>query len=73
MNAIGYDAVTLGNHEFNYGIPCCASVVKQMKAPVLAANAVVGEERQAAHEPYIIKDDEGHGARPVRSRSVSSG
>lgn len=21
MNAVGYDAVTLGNHEFDYGFP----------------------------------------------------
>ncbi len=21
MNAIGYDVVTLGNHEFDYGLP----------------------------------------------------
>jgi 2',3'-cyclic-nucleotide 2'-phosphodiesterase/3'-nucleotidase len=25
MNAIGYDAAALGNHEFNYGIPLLLS------------------------------------------------
>lgn len=55
MNAIGYDAVTLGNHEFNYGIPLLAKWVKQMKAPVLAANAVSAKNGKPAYEPYIIK------------------
>ncbi|WP_066373869.1 bifunctional metallophosphatase/5'-nucleotidase [Herbidospora mongoliensis] len=55
MNAIGYDAVTLGNHEFNYGIPLLAEWVKQMKAPVLAANAVSAKNGKPAYEPYIIK------------------
>ncbi|GLX98709.1 5'-nucleotidase C-terminal domain-containing protein [Herbidospora sp. NBRC 101105] len=55
MNAIGYDAVTLGNHEFNYGIPLLARWVKQMKAPVLAANAVSAKDGKPAYEPYIIK------------------
>ena len=26
MNVIDYDAVTLGNHEFNYGLPLLAPV-----------------------------------------------
>ncbi|WP_030452064.1 bifunctional metallophosphatase/5'-nucleotidase [Herbidospora cretacea] len=55
MNAIGYDAVTLGNHEFNYGIPLLARWVKQMRAPVLAANAVSAKDGKPAYEPYIIK------------------
>ncbi|GAB1821027.1 bifunctional metallophosphatase/5'-nucleotidase [Herbidospora sp. RD11066] len=55
MNAIGYDAVTLGNHEFNYGIPLLAEWVDQMKAPVLAANAVSAKNGKPAYEPYIIK------------------
>ncbi|MFD0539776.1 hypothetical protein ACFQY7_44450 [Actinomadura luteofluorescens] len=40
MNAVGYDAVALGNHEFNYGLPFLNRWIEQMDAPVLAANAV---------------------------------
>ena len=29
MNAIGYDAVTLGNHEFNYGLPLLATWIRR--------------------------------------------
>ena len=46
MNYMGYDAMTLGNHEFNWGIPTMQSILGQASFPVLAAN-VTG----AAGEP----------------------
>ncbi len=38
MNALGYDAWTLGNHEFNFGNDVFKAVLKQSAAPVLQAN-----------------------------------
>ncbi|MCX6033252.1 MAG: 5'-nucleotidase C-terminal domain-containing protein [Chloroflexi bacterium] len=38
MNALKYDAWTLGNHEFNFGSQVFQSVMKQSQAPVLQAN-----------------------------------
>ena len=38
MNAVGYDAVTLGNHEFDYGVDRMLELVPQIGAPVLCAN-----------------------------------
>ena len=38
INALGYDAVVLGNHEFDDGIEDLASRVKDIKCPVLCAN-----------------------------------
>ncbi|GII80335.1 multifunctional 2',3'-cyclic-nucleotide 2'-phosphodiesterase/5'-nucleotidase/3'-nucleotidase [Sphaerisporangium rufum] len=66
MNAIGYDAVTLGNHEFNYGLPLLATWVKQMKAPVLGANAVSARTGLPAYLPFVIKTMKVPGERPVR-------
>ncbi|WP_433242906.1 bifunctional metallophosphatase/5'-nucleotidase [Streptosporangium sp. CA-135522] len=66
MNAIGYDAVTLGNHEFNYGLPLLATWVKQMKAPVLGANAVHARSGLPAYRPFTIKTMRIKGDRPVR-------
>ena len=40
MNILRYDAVTLGNHEFNYGLPLLATWIDQLGFPALAANAV---------------------------------
>lgn len=40
MNVLKYDAVTLGNHEFNYGLPLLATWIGQLGFPALAANAI---------------------------------
>jgi 2',3'-cyclic-nucleotide 2'-phosphodiesterase/3'-nucleotidase len=55
MNAVGYDAVGLGNHEFNYGIPLLRTWEKQLDFPLLGANvhdAVTGER---AFTPFLLK------------------
>ncbi|HEX3867099.1 MAG TPA: 5'-nucleotidase C-terminal domain-containing protein, partial [Gemmatimonadaceae bacterium] len=38
MNAVRYDAVAVGNHEFNYGLPTLERAVKQADFPLLSAN-----------------------------------
>ena len=39
MNYMGYDAMTLGNHEFNFGLSLISRIKSQAKFPILAANA----------------------------------
>ncbi|WP_159944426.1 MULTISPECIES: bifunctional UDP-sugar hydrolase/5'-nucleotidase [unclassified Nocardiopsis] len=55
MNAVGYDAVALGNHEFNYGTELLDTWIDQMDAPVLAANAVHHGTDDPAYRPYVLK------------------
>ncbi|MFI1194743.1 bifunctional metallophosphatase/5'-nucleotidase [Micromonospora sp. NPDC020750] len=64
MNILKYDAVTLGNHEFNYGLPLLAKWIKQLGFPALAANAVNEATGKPAYLPYVIKEVRlgGHGA-----------
>lgn len=38
MNAVGYDAATLGNHEFNYGLDFLAAALAAARFPVVSAN-----------------------------------
>ena len=38
MNLMGYDAMTLGNHEFNWGVSTMKKILGQANFPVLAAN-----------------------------------
>ena len=38
MNYVGYDAVVLGNHEFDYGVPQMFNITDSLNAPVLCAN-----------------------------------
>ena len=42
INAMGYDAITLGNHEFDDGIEDLCSRVKDIECPVVCANLDLG-------------------------------
>ncbi len=55
MNAIGYDAAALGNHEFNYGIPVLRKFEESCDFPLLGANAVDAKTLRPAFPPYVIK------------------
>jgi 2',3'-cyclic-nucleotide 2'-phosphodiesterase/3'-nucleotidase len=55
MNVLHYDAVTLGNHEFNYGLPLLNLWIRQLGFPALAANAVDVKTGRPAFTPYTIK------------------
>jgi 2',3'-cyclic-nucleotide 2'-phosphodiesterase/3'-nucleotidase len=48
MNVMRYDAATIGNHEFNYGVPYLNRAVAQAAFPMLAANV----SRKGSEHPY---------------------
>lgn len=54
MNSAGYDAVTLGNHEFDYGMDRLAEISQMLDASVLACNLydLRGGESKLMYEPY---------------------
>ena len=67
MNVLHYDAVTLGNHEFNYGLPLLNLWIRQLGFPALAANALDARSGRPAFTPYVIKKVSlGHGAPTLR-------
>ncbi|MFJ9116378.1 bifunctional metallophosphatase/5'-nucleotidase [Streptomyces sp. NPDC102394] len=66
MNAIGYDAAALGNHEFNYGIETLRKFEEQLRFPLLGANAVDARTQKPAFPPYFIKKFRVPGAPPVK-------
>ncbi|NEC49734.1 twin-arginine translocation signal domain-containing protein [Actinospica acidiphila] len=66
MNAIGYDAVALGNHEFNYGIETLRKFEEQCDFPLLGANAVDAKTLKPAFPPYFFKKFHVKGAPPVK-------
>ena len=55
MNVIDFDAVTLGNHEFNYGLALLGLWIEQLGFPALAANAINASTGKPAFLPYVIK------------------
>lgn len=60
LTEIGYDAMTLGNHEFNYGMNILDIIKNQLEAGgtnVLCANLYKDGER--VFDPYIIKEYDG--------------
>ncbi|MCW8380160.1 bifunctional metallophosphatase/5'-nucleotidase [Streptomyces justiciae] len=66
MNAIGYDAVALGNHEFNYGIETLRKFEEQCDFPLLGANALDAKTLKPAFPPYFIKKFRVPGAPAVK-------
>lgn len=53
MNAIGYDAWTAGNHEFNYGLDTLRRFISQLQAEALIGN-VWDRDGQPLGRPWVI-------------------
>ncbi len=57
MNALGYDAAAVGNHEFNFGLDYLWKIKGEAHFPILAANVRQTYTSGARHfDPYIIKN-----------------
>jgi 2',3'-cyclic-nucleotide 2'-phosphodiesterase/3'-nucleotidase len=57
MNAMGYDAANVGNHEFNYGLPFLRQALGTATFPYVSSNVVQDEgaaKGQPAFRPYVI-------------------
>lgn len=58
MNIMGYDTLTYGNHEFNYGIPALKSVMSQFKGKTLCGN-VYNQDGSRLAAPYVVIERSG--------------
>ncbi|WP_344108977.1 bifunctional metallophosphatase/5'-nucleotidase [Kribbella alba] len=65
MNEIGYDAAALGNHEFNYGLDILRKFQRQLKFPLLGANAQDWTTGLPVFPPYVLKRVHVPGERPI--------
>lgn len=55
FNAAKYDAVAIGNHEFDNGVPELARRLRRLDAPALCANYdFSGTELEGEVKPYVI-------------------
>ncbi len=54
-NLLGFDASTLGNHEFDYGWRRLQEFVRRARFPVLAANTVDDAGKTFTGKPWLIK------------------
>lgn len=69
MKAVGYDAVTLGNHEFDYGMARMQELIPQIDAPVVCANLYESGSTTPCFASYTIKD---YGSRCVAFVGVTT-
>jgi 2',3'-cyclic-nucleotide 2'-phosphodiesterase/3'-nucleotidase len=61
MNAMGFDAAALGNHEFNYGLEFLRTALAGARFPVVCANVAMHQAQDAADDqtlmpPYALLD-----------------
>ena len=54
LNAAGLDAMTAGNHDFNYGSAQLEKLAKGLKFPLLDANTVRKKNGKLVFKPYKI-------------------
>lgn len=56
LDAIGYDAMAIGNHEFDVGVPALERCIWSTSVPVLGANVYWRESGRRFARPYVILD-----------------
>ncbi|MFN2514742.1 MAG: bifunctional UDP-sugar hydrolase/5'-nucleotidase [Pyrinomonadaceae bacterium] len=56
MNALHYDAMTVGNHEYNFGLTVLEKARGEAKFPWLSANTYNKGTNQTHYKPYIVKN-----------------
>ena len=54
MNKVGYDAVTLGNHEFDYGIKQLETCASKLNAGYVSSNFCYRKNKTVIYPPYKI-------------------
>jgi 5'-nucleotidase / UDP-sugar diphosphatase len=54
MNAIGYDVMTVGNHEFDNGDEVLGAFVDAIDFPIITANVTFGEDLAPKIQPYTV-------------------
>ena len=59
MNEVGYDYVTLGNHEFDYGIPRQMELMEELNAECICCNFKDLRTGKQIYEPYHIVNYDG--------------
>jgi 2',3'-cyclic-nucleotide 2'-phosphodiesterase/3'-nucleotidase len=62
MNALKYDAMAVGNHEYNFGLNVLEKARSEAKFPWLSANTYNTNTKETAsthYQPYIVKEVQG--------------
>ena len=57
MNAVGFDSITIGNHEFDYGMDRFMELAQLTNTPYISCNFTYKGEK--VFDPYVIKEYDG--------------
>ena len=55
MRNVDYDAITLGNHEFDYGVPRMEELLPQIGSPIVCSNYFTFGATTPTCQPYVIR------------------
>jgi 2',3'-cyclic-nucleotide 2'-phosphodiesterase (5'-nucleotidase family) len=56
MSALHYDAMAVGNHEYNFGLSVLEKARREAKFPWLSANTYDKGTSKTHYQPYIVKE-----------------
>ena len=56
MNTLQYDAMAVGNHEYNFGLQVLEKARGEAKFPFLSANTYNRGTLQTHYQPYLVKE-----------------
>jgi 5'-nucleotidase / UDP-sugar diphosphatase len=59
FNALGYDGLAAGNHDFNYGYARLLELAELVDFPIMSANVRYKADDKLLLNPYIIKEVDG--------------
>src|SRR5438552_6465175 len=59
MNALRYDSMTVGNHEYNFGLQVLEKARREAKFPWLSANTYDAGKSTTHYQPYNVKEVQG--------------
>lgn len=54
MRSVGYDAIAIGNHEFDWGQEAMATFLKATGASILCANLVSSSDGSHPYAPWVV-------------------
>jgi len=56
MNSLNYDGMTVGNHEYNFGLKVLEKARSEAKFPWLSANTYETQTGKTHYQPYLVRD-----------------
>lgn len=56
MNSLNYDAMAVGNHEYNFGLKVLEKARGEAKFPWLSGNTYEKGTERTHYKPYVVKD-----------------